>query len=50
MESFLGKCLVIQHKSVVLPKKAFDFIALSVGEHVQRPTERIVAQLVFDQR
>ena len=48
MEAFLGQCLVVQDKPVVLPEKAFDFVALPVTKAIKYAAERIMPQLVFD--
>ena len=48
LEFFLRQAFVIQHKTVILPKEAFDFIASFIGEGIQVTGKRIVPQLTFN--
>src|SRR5690554_5871905 len=50
LELFLGQCLVIQHKAVVLPHQTFDPVALPIGEGVERPSEGTMPQLLLHQK
>ncbi len=48
VELLLGQALVIEHEPVVFPIQELDLVPPPVGEGIQRPFERVVAQLLFD--
>ena len=48
LEFFLWQALVIQHKTVILPEQAFDFIAPFIGERIKVSGKRVMAQLTFN--
>ena len=44
-EFFFGEGFVVEYEAVFFPKKAFNFVALSVDENVEFSIKGIVAQL-----
>ncbi len=47
-EFIFFQAFVIQHKTVVLPKQAFNFGASFIGKRVQVSGKRIMTQLTFN--